>query len=147
MNISWERLVAWAMALVALVVLPVSIILMLVNPAGQDERAWEFLIGAIVGCGAPILGLIILRKQPHNRVGWLWLVIGLAIAFSSLSQGLKYYANSTTTAGYSSLIFTFLLFNDTANIIVFICFMLMMLWFPDGKLPSPRWRWASWPKM
>lgn len=140
MNKSWERLVAWTVALVTLVALAISIILILLFPAGQDIRAWEYLVGALVGCGAPILGLVILGKQPRNRIGWLWLVIGLTIAFVSLSQGLKYYANSSPTAGYSSLLFTFLLFGDTAYVIRFICFMLMMLWFPDGKPPSSRWR-------
>ncbi len=140
MNISWERIAAWMMALAALVILPGSVLLILMNPAGHDERVWEFLTGAVFGCGAPILGLVILRHQPRNRIGWLWLVIGLTIAFGSLSQGLKYYANSNPSSGYSSLIFTILIFSETAYIIRFICLMLLMLWFPDGKPPTPRWR-------
>lgn len=141
MIISWERLLAWVMAIVVLAVLPVSVILILFNPAGQDIRDWEFLVGALVGCGAPILGLIILRKQSRNRIGWLWLVIGLAIAFGSLSQGLNYYYTSSNHAtGYSSLIFAIILLSDAATVFRFVCLMLMMLWFPDGKPPSPRWR-------
>lgn len=140
MNISWERIAPWMMALAALVVLPGSVILILMNPAGHDERVLEFLTGAVFGCGTPILGLVILRHQPRNRIGWLWLVIGLTIAFGSLSQGLKYYTNSNPASGYSSLIFTILLFSETAYIIRFICLMLLMLWFPDGKPPTPRWR-------
>ncbi len=140
MNISWERIAPWMMALAALVILPGSVILILMNPAGHDERVWEFLTGAVFGCGAPILGLVILRHQPRNRIGWLWLVIGLTIAFGSLSQGLKYYTNSNPSTDYSSLIFTILLFSETAYILRFICLMLLMLWFPDGKPPTPRWR-------
>ncbi len=140
MKISFERAIALTMALVAMVVLPVSAILILSYPAGQDARAWEFLSGAVVGLGAPILGLIILRKQPHNRIGWLWLVIGLVIAYSSLAFGLKYRANSASPGGYTSLVFSLILLNDAAYLIRFICLMLMMLWFPDGKPPTPRWR-------
>ena len=140
MNISWERMAAWTMALAALVALPASAILILLYSAGQDARAWEFLSGAVVGCGAPILGLVILRKQPRNRIGWLWLVIGLAIAFTSLSQGLKYRANISATGTYPDGLFVMLLFSETAYIVRFICIMLMMLWFPDGRPPTPRWR-------
>ena len=140
MNLNWKRLSAWLMALTALVVLLVSTALILLNPAGQDARAWEYLSGAVFGCGAPILGLVILRKQPHNRIGWLWLVIGWVIAFISLPQGLKYSANTTLSTGYSDLVFTILLFNDTGYILRFICMILMMLWFPDGNPPSPRWK-------
>ena len=144
MNNSWERLVAWTMAFAALIILPASVILILLNPAGQDERVWEFLSGAIVGCGAPILGLVILRKQPRNRIGWLWLVIGLTMAFGSLSQGLKYQATSHPTDGYSNPLFTILLFSEMTNLIQIVCLMLMMLWFPDGKPPTPRWRILHW---
>ena len=140
MNNSREHVVALVLAMVALVVLPVSAILILAYPAGQDARAWEFLSGAVVGLGAPILGLVILKKQPHNRIGWLWLVIGLVIAYSSLTQGLKYRANSYPPYGYTSLVFSLLIFSETAYIIRFVCMMLMMLWFPNGEPPTPRWR-------
>ena len=135
-----KRLAAWAMALISLVTLLASIILILANQAGWDVRAWEYLSGAVVGLAAPVLGVVILRKQPHNRIGWLWLVIGLAISFISLGQGLKYLENATLSGEYTTLVFTLLLFSDTVYIVRFICMMLMMLWFPDGSPPTPRWR-------
>jgi hypothetical protein len=113
----------------------------LLSQAGQDERYSEVLGGAITGLGAPILGLVILKRQPHNRIGWLWLIYGLSNAFFSLAFALKYQANSALPAGYSDPLFIMLLFSETAAIIRLIFFMLLILWFPDGQPPSPRWKW------
>ncbi len=140
MKRSNTTMLAWALALISLIVLPVSTVLIVANKAGWDARVWEYLSGAIVGLGAPVLGLVILRKQPHNRIGWLWLVIGLAIAFTSLAQGLKFFENTTRVDGRSSLVFAMMLFSETAYIVRFICMVLMMFWFPDGYPTSTRWR-------
>jgi hypothetical protein len=128
----------------SLVILPVSALLILLNPAGQDERYLEILLGAIAGCGAPILGMVILKQQPRNRIGWLWLVYGLAMALFSLSFALKYQANSSPPPGYSDPLFTMLLFSETASIIRLIGVVLLILWFPDGQPPSCRWRFMHW---
>lgn len=140
----WRYRFAWLLALLALIILPLSALIIILNPAGQDERYLEILVGAIIGCGAPVLGLVILRRQPRNRIGWLWLVFGLAMAYFSLSFALKYQANSTAPGGYSDPLFTALLFGETASIIRLISMMLLILWFPDGQPPSPRWRFMHW---
>jgi len=119
-------------------------LLIMLNPAGQDERYLEILLGAIVGCGAPILGLVILKQQPRNRIGWLWLIYGLAMALFSLSFALKYQANSSPPPGYSDPLFTMLILSETAGIIRLISVVLLILWFPDGEPPSRRWGFIQW---
>ncbi len=132
---------AWLHALLSLGILIFSTCLILLSQAGKDGRYSEILGGAITGLGAPILGLVILKRQPHNRIGWLWLIYGLANAFFSLAFAFKYQANSALPAGYSDPLFVMLLFSETAAIIRLISFMLLILWFPDGQPPSPRWKW------
>lgn len=135
---------AWLLALLSLGILVFSTWLILLSQAGKDGRYSEVLGGAITGLGAPILGLVILKRQPHNRIGWLWLIYGLANAFFSLAFAFKYQANSALPAGYSDPLFVMLLFSETAAIIRLIFFMLLILWFPDGRSPSPRWKWLHW---
>ena len=87
---------------------------------------------------------MILRQQPRNRIGWLWLVYGLSVAFFSLAFALKYQANSAAPGSYSDPLFTMLIFSETASIIRLTSTMLLILWFPDGQPPSPRWRFIHW---
>ncbi len=135
---------AWALAFITLAALLTSAILVILNPAGQDERYLEILSGAIIGCGAPVLGLVIIRSQPRNRIGWLWMVVGLSVAFFSISYALKYQAKVSSFMGYSDPLFVMLIFSETANIVRLISMILLMLWFPDGQPPSPRWRFMHW---
>ena len=139
MNETWLRRTAWVLALLALASLLVSVILILLNQVAQDGRYLELLSGAIVTCGAPILGLVILKQQPRNRIGWLWLFYALAVSFLSLSYSI-YYLNHTAGAVPSGLMLVSLLFSESANVIRIICMVLLMLLFPDGQPPSARWR-------
>jgi len=138
------RISVWVIALTTILILLVAAVLAILSPEGQDERFMEVLSGAIIGCGAPILGLVILRNQPRNRIGWLWMVFGLSVAFFSLSYALKYRMNASSASGYPDPLFVMLLFSETSYIVRFITLILLMLWFPDGQPPSPRWRFMHW---
>jgi hypothetical protein len=143
MNPTSQRLSAWILALGTLVTLLVSTLLVILTPTEQDPRYLEILSGAIVACGASILGLIILNRQPRNRIGWLWLLYALAMAFFSLSYSIYFLDNSQGTVP-STPVFVLLLFSEAANAARLICLILLMLWFPDGRPPSPRWRFLYW---
>lgn len=138
------RRIAWGLALISLIGLLFSALLVALSQAGWDERYLEILSTAIVGCGAPILGLVILRQQPRNRIGWLWLIYALAVAFFSLAFAFKYQANSSPPIGYSDGLFVILIFSEIASIIRLIGIVFLILWFPDGRLPSARWRFIYW---
>jgi hypothetical protein len=143
MTSSSQRLSAWTLALGTLATLLVSTLLVILTTPEQDPRYFEILSGAVVACGASILGLVILNRQPRNRIGWLWLLYALAMAFFSLSYSIYFLDNSQGTVP-STPVFVLLLFSEAANTARFICLILLMLWFPDGRPPSPRWRFLYW---
>ena len=154
-NDVWSRRAGYLSAIIVLALLCVSAVMLALAPQLSNGAWLENQVKAVVTLGAPILGMIILARQPRNRVAWLWIVYGLAVGLRALGHAI-YFSNGSQPAGYSALENFLLWFTETANIAVqaaltghrvltaniaeFGCLILLMLWFPDGKLPSRRWR-------
>ena len=135
----WLRRIAWGVASFAIVILITSIAILLLAP-DRSSLGWLGSQGSgIVALGAPILGVIIAARQPRNRMGWLWIIYGLLVGVRSLGHAVYYFGGSQP-AGYSALEYFLLWSTEPANIAVLACLVLLMLWFPDGQLPSRRWR-------
>src|SRR5215207_8807858 len=91
-----------------------------------------------------VVGAIIASRQPRNAIGWLFFGIGLVVSLNSLCGSYAVYrlaGGSTpgrlteTAAWYASWSWTLWLYVPTS---------FLLLLFPDGRLPSPRWRPVGW---
>jgi len=142
MNDVWSRRAGYLSAIIVLVLLSVSVVMLALAPQLYNGSWLENQVKAVVTLGAPIMGMIILARQPRNRVAWLWIIYGLAVGLRALGHAI-YYFNGSQPAGYTALENFLLWFTEPANIAEFGCLILLMLWFPDGKLPSPRWRFLN----
>ena len=140
MNDHWLRRTAWVLALMAIGILLISAVLLYIAPDNFRTLNWlDNQVKAIVTLGAPILGLIIVIRHPRQRIGWLWLIYGLVIALRTLGHAI-YFGGGTQPGGFLPLEYFLFWFAELATLISFICMILLMLWFPDGRLLSPRWR-------
>jgi hypothetical protein len=86
------------------------------------------------------VGFLVARRQPRNPIGWL-LLIGCGAAVLSSDAG--YYAWAVYSLGHGGLPLGWLavLLGQTGQVAV-AALPLVILLFPDGRLPSPRWKWA-----
>jgi hypothetical protein len=85
------------------------------------------------------MGALIALRQPANRIGWLLLLAGPAIdiTFSGFFFGaILTIANGPTDPWAMILAW----FGSTSLLLTFLLFGLLALLFPDGALPSPRWK-------
>jgi hypothetical protein len=86
-----------------------------------------------------VVGLVVAGHQPRNPIGWL--LAGEAV-FILLSVAGGSYANLVYRLGYHDLAFAgpLALVLDALFNFLLIGFPLVILLFPDGRLPSRRWR-------
>jgi hypothetical protein len=130
----------WIVTLSVFALVLSSIALLFLVPKPANSSTWlDPGLQAIAALGAPILSLVILRHQPRNRIGWLWLVYALGSGLSALALGYFYLSGSRPT-GYPLMGSLLLWLSEPAKFASFICLMLVLLWFPDGQLPGRRWR-------
>ncbi len=88
------------------------------------------------------LGLVIARRQPGNRIAWLLLGFSVLLVFyedAAVYSATDYHLH----AGKLPLGFPAVLIASELWSAVFLMLPLIILLFPDGKLP-PRWRMVMW---
>ena len=102
----------------------------------------EQIIYTIGASGAPVLGGLIAARRPRNPYGWLWCGLGLATAVSFFVQGYVAY----TVAGSRALAVSgAVLVAGGVGWVAFVALTpFVLLLFPNGRLPSPRWRLLVW---
>jgi signal transduction histidine kinase len=149
---SWTaRRLAWLVGIVSIVLLVASITFMFVDRRARlptNVGAWSAadVLDMLVSVGVPIIGIVIVSKQPRNAIGWLFISGGIAIALVTFGQ---VYALHTlivepgslpagrAMAWMSNVLWTFPI---TGLVLVFLL-------FPTGHVVSPRWRpvvWLTW---
>ena len=88
------------------------------------------------------LALVILRSQPANGVGWWLMVAGLSFPLEGLFVGLTAYG--VHHWGDVPLVLMFGWVTRWIWLLAAINIPFMLLVYPDGRLPSARWRPVAW---
>jgi len=91
----------------------------------------------------PAVGAIIASRLPTNPIGWIFCGVGVVYATQRFAQAYADYAllvNFAFPGGEYMAWYTFLV----ENVIPILAVVFAMLLFPDGRLPSPRWRIVAW---
>src|SRR6185295_11760832 len=91
-----------------------------------------------------VVGLIVALHQPRNPIGWIYLAVwvGAAGSFALLQEYAYWVETSHPTAPGEPI--AVWLGNWTWVPIFTLLLTYPFLLFPDGHLPSPRWRPVAW---
>jgi signal transduction histidine kinase len=98
----------------------------------------------VVTFAFPMVGYLILSRQPTNTIGWLFMAIGLVWGLGALSDAYVRYAllirPGSLPGGVEVLAATN--FSWVPGIGLIGTYLILL--FPDGHLPSRRWRPVAW---
>jgi hypothetical protein len=111
--------------------------------SGETDDA-SVVVNLITLLPFSVVGAIIAARQPRNAIGWLFCGVGVTVGLNSfagdfaefwLASGFGMTSLGELAAWFSSWLW---------YLLVFVPLSLLLLLFPDGRLPSPRWRPVAW---
>jgi hypothetical protein len=134
---------AWSLCALSLTLTAISLLLLALNLSHPDVHVYFWVENTLVSVSFSIIGAIIASRLPANPVGWLFCTAASIAAVAHLSAEYATYAlvarPGSLPAGEA------LAWLASWVWIAYIgCIVLSLLLFPNGRLPSSRWRWLAW---
>src|SRR5215217_1046800 len=144
---------AWSLAALSVAMFSISVALAVLalysSPTTQGPSEWgtsgplSNLLFVSPFLAFPLVGSLISSRRPGNPIGWICLVAGLFWMFIFLSSASGAYELAKTGTTTSSVTLD-ALFQWIWVPPVGLLGIYMILLFPDGRLPSRRWRPFAW---
>jgi signal transduction histidine kinase len=114
---------------------------------GLGTRPSSVLSGGgflLVFIAFPFVGYLIATRRPENSIGWVMLGSGIALGLDGLLNSYGSYAIHGGIGGTGFGSAALAIDGPMWLPIIAVPATLLIMLFPDGHLPSPRWRWFAW---
>jgi hypothetical protein len=145
MSIRAAARLAWSMCALSLALTALSLLLLVLNLSHPDVPIHPYwTVNTLIAVGfAPVGAIIVPRISPKNPIGWLFCAIGFLWGMMHFSAQYAIYtllaAPGSLPASKAAAWMMGWVWVPASGLIVFLCLL-----FPDGRLPSRRWRWFAW---
>jgi hypothetical protein len=133
---------AWGTGVPSAALAVAAVFLAAANGEGPAELVLNHhAIGIVTAVGMAVLGALIASRRPGNPIGWLMVASSLFLGVFSFAQQYAPLAvrEDLPGVGLASWLATW---TNLPGIAITITFVFVL--FPDGRLPSPRWRPVAW---
>ena len=137
---------AWAVMVVVLVATVLDTVFTAAHRSLWDEATWAehgWPLTPVANLGCALMGALIVRRHPGHPLGWLL----CAASLLSVTLAAEAFGTWALDGGGPDLEASGHLALWAGPLLgwpAFTALVLVFLLAPDGRLPSPRWRWAVW---
>jgi signal transduction histidine kinase len=133
-----HRVAPWALLAATAVLTVFSAALDVLSSQG-GEPEWVSYVAPLAVLMSSGVGIVLATRRPGNPIGWLLLVNGVVLAVSGLATNYSVYGlleepGSLPAADVAAV------YDQSAWPLLFAPLTAIAFVFPDGRLPSPRWR-------
>lgn len=138
-----SRWIAAGLGGLAAALVVAALVLSAIAGWGWSDLLESFVVtNGLMGVAFGLCGAVIAWHRPANPIGWLFVADGLGHAISAFCAPLlAVLIDASAPLPVQRLLVTAFLFSWPWSIGLFL--PLALLLFPDGRLLSPRWRWAA----
>ncbi len=122
---------------------------------GGRQNPFRIADDAVFSLAIPVataaVAALIVTRQPRNTIGWLLMVqVGVFLVSFAPDEYLERIAVSSPAPSLPLLLMVW--FSGWSWVLLIFPLLHMLLLFPDGHPPTPRWRWVSvaaiaWPTL
>ena len=98
-----------------------------------------YILALVMSTG---VGFVLATRRGENPIGWLLLGLGLVLAVSAVAAEYAMYGLLASDDPLPGARFA-ALYDEAAWPLLFAPLAAIAFVFPDGRLPSPRWRWVA----
>src|SRR5580658_7762656 len=134
----------WVLGAFAVVLLVPTLVLLGLNVSHIDAgRMFAVAVLAIAAVAYTGAGRLITSRMPGNAIGWLLSLVGLSVATTTFTEQYALYGLVTARGSVPGARLAGVVAGGTASLTIVLLFPLILL-FPNGRLPSRRWRPVLW---
>jgi hypothetical protein len=142
---------AWSLCALSLVMFVATVVLYFLTLSVQPPSSWgteglsAVLIFLLPFLAFPVVGALIASRRPNNPIGWICLAVGILWMFANLTSGYGTYGLLVARPGsvpFPAAIGSLGEWMWAPALGLLGTYLILL--FPDGRLPSRRWRPLAW---
>lgn len=140
------RPLAWLIAALSIAMAVAGLGLIILARVQGHGEAWvgvHIFFGPTTAIAYALVGALVAVRQPRNPIGWIFCAVGVSAALVLLTSGYQEVDELAEATLPGSDIARWLSLWDWMPATL-LPFTFLLLLFPDGRLPSPRWRIVAW---
>jgi hypothetical protein len=137
---SW---LAWSVCTLSLALTALGYLVIARNLSLDAPVYFYWLEPTTIAIGYSVIGAIIASRLPDHPIGWICCAIGFMGAVEHFSSEYAIYAlvaHPEALVGGKLMLWL----STWVWIVMFGLIVYLILLFPNGRLPSSRWRWFAW---